>query len=108
LDEKLEFIDVPIVWVGVEDIPIQYVNQAIGQVGRGGEFFLSLGQLTPPPLVGTPEQQAEQAQQISYVPIKPVARLGLTRLGVEELIGVLQQTLQNYDRVQKEQGGWGP
>jgi hypothetical protein len=108
LEGEPQGIQVPVVWIGVEENPVLYVNQFIGQVGRGEEFFLNIGQLTPPPLIGTPEQQQEQAKQIGYVPVKPVARLGLTRLGVEELIGVLQQTLANYEQAQKGQGGWGP
>ncbi len=93
-------IEVPLAWVGVEELPILQVNQFIGQADPRGEFFLTFGQMTMPPLLGTPEQQAAQLEQIAYVPIKPVARLGFTRSRVEELIGVLQQTLINYDQAQ--------
>jgi hypothetical protein len=60
--------------------------------------------MTMPPLLGTPEQQAAQLEQIAYVPIKPVVRLGFTRSRLEEIIGVLQQTISNYDQARRTMG----
>lgn len=94
-------IEIPLAWVGVEELPILQVNQFLGQSDPQGEFFVTLGQMTMPPLLGTPEQQATQIQQIAYVPIKPIARLGFTRQRLEEFIGILQQTLVNYDQAQE-------
>ena len=98
-DEEIkEGIQLPIVWVGAEDVPIVLINQFIGQVGLQDEVVLTFGQLAQPPLVGTPEEQEEQAREISFVSVKPVARLGLTKAGLDQLVGVLQQTQKNYEQ----------
>jgi hypothetical protein len=86
-------VTVPLTWVGVEEVPIVFVNQFMGQVDDRGDVILSLGQLTPPALIGTPEEQAKQAQRLAYVPVKPVARLNLSRPRVVEMIAVLNQVL---------------
>ena len=87
-------VSVPLTWVGTEEIPVVFVNQMLGQVDDRAEVILSLGQMTPPALVGTPEEQAAQAHRLAYVPVKPVARFTMSRTRVVELIGVLQQLLQ--------------
>lgn len=93
--------EIPLAWVGAEELPIFFVNQFLGQSNPPGEFFVTFGQMTLPAILGTPEEQVEQVQQIAYVPVKPVARMGFTRERLEELIGVLQQTLINYDQSQE-------
>lgn len=101
MDERsAQNFQIPLSWVGVEELPIFQVNQFLSQSDPQGEFFLTCGQMTMPPLLGTPEEQTAQLERVAYVPIKPVARLGLTRRRVEELIDILQQTLSGYDRTQ--------
>lgn len=102
--EESERIDIPLVWVGAEEAPILLVNQFLGQ-SEQEEIVLSIGQMTPPVLMGTREQIIEQARQVSYVPVRTVARLGLTRGRLQELMDVLQQTLANYDRAQQAREG---
>jgi hypothetical protein len=84
-------------WVDFDDEPIMFVNAFLVQ-HQPEEFVLSFGQLTGAPVVGTPEQVREAAGS-ETVPILPVARIGLTRHRVTELIGVLQATLEDHDRV---------
>lgn len=103
-EEMRQEVTLPIVWSGTEDVPIVFVNQVLGQVGRQGEVVLAFGQLTPPALLGTPEQQREQAREISFLPVKPVARLAFTRVGLDDLIGVLEQTRDNYQKIQEAMG----
>lgn len=100
-------VQIPLVWLGTEDVPILSVNQFIGQVGWSGEVFLTFGQMTPPPLLGTPEQQAEQASQVAYVPVTPVARFSLTREYLVQVIDAMQQTLVNYDQARPAERGDG-
>jgi hypothetical protein len=104
-DETRQEAVLPIRWMGTEDIPIVFVNQVLGQVGRQGEVVLSFGQITPPALLGTPEQQREQAKDIDFLPVKPVARLALTRVGLDDLIRVLQQTRDNYQKIEEAMAG---
>ena len=100
-EESREWMDIPVVWEGLENIPIALVNNALGQVGQQDEIIVSFGQLTPPVLYGDLEQQREQAQQIERLAVRPVARLGLTRAGLDDLIRILTGTRDNYDKVQQ-------
>lgn len=59
---------VPVTWVDWNETPIAFANQFICQF-QPEEFVLSVGQALPPPLVGTPEQVREQAENIDFVPI---------------------------------------
>jgi hypothetical protein len=92
-------------WEGVEDVPVSLTNQFIGQVGQQNEIVLTFGQVTIPALIGSPEQQAEQAREISRIPIKPLVRLTLTRTALDELIGILEQTRINHDNAQQMRQG---
>src|SRR6266700_6143029 len=42
---------VPLVWVGVDDLPVYFLNQFLGQAD-GSEVYLTLGQVVPPALFG--------------------------------------------------------
>lgn len=94
-----EILQIPVVWVGGDEMPVVLVNQFLGQFQQN-EFILTFGQLTPPPLLGTREERLEEARNISFLPVKVLARFGLTRSRVEELIHVLEETLKNYDAVE--------
>jgi hypothetical protein len=100
-EESQEWLDIPVVWEGLEDVPIVLANNALGQVGHQDEIILSFGQLTPPAIYGDLERQREQAQQIERLAVKPVARVGLTRAGLDDLIRILSGTRDNYDRMQE-------
>jgi hypothetical protein len=87
------------IWVGVDDAPILFVNQMLGQVDDHGEIILTFGQAAPPVTLGTPEQQAEQMQAAPFVQVRPVSRLSLPKTRAEELVRVLQKTLENHQRM---------
>ena len=93
---EAEFIPVPLVYVGIDDVPILYANQFIIQ-HQQDEFIISIGQVSPPVLLGDEAEQREQAERLSYVPVKVVARLALTRQRLTELIAVLQSNLESFD-----------
>jgi hypothetical protein len=84
-------------WVGFEELPIVFANHFLVQ-HQPNEFVLTVGQVTGPPVVGTPEQVREQARGATHVPIHALARVGLTRRRVVELIEILQVTLEDHDR----------
>lgn len=96
-----ELITLPIVYVGGEDVPILFVNQFVIQ-HQPGEFVLTVGQITPPILLGSPEERREQAKKLTYVSTKVVARLAFTRQRLVELIEVLQENLNRYDEMMRE------
>lgn len=97
--EALERLTLRAAWVGLEDVPIVFANQIIGQLDDKGEAILTFGQATPPVLLGTPEEQQQQASLTHFVQIRPVARLTLSGARMEELITVLQKTLENQRMV---------
>lgn len=103
MDEQLpEGVNLPIVWTGVDDVPVVFANQSLGQVGQQGEVILTFGQLVPPAILGVTEEDRErQIRSLTHIPIKPVARLAFTRAGLEELVGLLHKTLENHDRAQE-------
>jgi hypothetical protein len=97
-DDELQEIEVPLVWLGLEDMPIFTANQFLGQV-QDDEFFIAIGQATPPPITGrTADERRAQAKAITAVPAKTLCRLGMTRHRVEELIRVLTNTLEIHDK----------
>ena len=71
-------VAIPMVWVANEDVPILFANQFVIQ-HEHDEFLLTVGQLQPPIILGTPEERAEQVKMISYVPVNMVARIGFNR-----------------------------
>ncbi|MDY6917620.1 MAG: hypothetical protein SVP26_06690 [Chloroflexota bacterium] len=101
--EDKDLVRLPIVRVGLDEVPIEFVNDFVVQHDRG-EFFLTVGQLQPPIVLGTREERKEQAERLGYLSVKVVARFGLTRRRLEELIGVLQENLRGYDEKFKAEG----
>jgi hypothetical protein len=98
--DEPQSISVPVVWAGVDEVEILYANTFISQWDPTsmGSFIITAGQLTPPALIGTPDQVQEQAEQVSFVPVRAVARLAVTRSKLEELIAILQANLEMFDK----------
>lgn len=94
--DEQDAIALPLAWVEGEE-PVVFANQFLFQLVGPSEFLLNVGQAVPPPLLGPPEEQRRQASQISFVPVRTIARLSLTRERVEELINVLQGVLSRID-----------
>lgn len=103
MEERPSSIDVPLAWIGAEELPVHLVNQFVCQFNQD-EFILTIGQLVPPALIASsPEERLEQAEQIAYVPIKPLARLAFTRQRLVELVATLQANIAQYDEFQRQQ-----
>jgi len=86
-------IVVPLVWLGLEETPVQAANQFIVQHDPMAvdEFYLTIGHVTPPAITGTPEEQREQAKRIQFVPVRPLGRFQLTRQRYSELLSAMQK-----------------
>lgn len=100
MNREQDAITLPLTYLGLEDVPILFANQFVIQHEKN-EFVLTVGQLQPPILLGTPEERKEQAKRLTYVPIRVVARFGLTRQRLVELIEALQSNLRKYDKKQE-------
>jgi hypothetical protein len=102
-DQQPEPFQVPLVWVGVDEAPIHFTNQMLGQFVGREELVLTFGQAAPPALLGSYEERLEQMRQISYVPVRVIARLSLTRSRLAEFHRVIGETLDNYDKMDMEE-----
>ncbi len=86
-------------WVGADDLPVQFANAFAGVVGPNA-IFLNIGSVVPPGIIGATEEEREaQVRSLTYVPIKPIARLALSPAGLDELIGILEETRRNYQNL---------
>lgn len=90
-------------WVGLDDLPVVTANQFVSQFDDHG-FYLSVGMLAPPLLLGSQEEREAQLKKISFVPINSLARFALSRKTMGELVEVLRANLERYDAVKKESG----
>jgi hypothetical protein len=96
-----EGLSVPLDWIDFDDAPIFFANHFLVQ-HQPDEFVLTVGQVTGPPLVGTPEQVRAAAREFTHVPIHTLARVGMTRQRLTELIALLEATLSAHDRASAE------
>ncbi|MBK5232841.1 MAG: hypothetical protein JJE13_07660 [Thermoleophilia bacterium] len=95
---------IPISWVGVEELPLQFANQFIATVD-GQTAFVAIGSLQPPPIIGeTIEEIKAQAEAIAFIPVKPIARVALSVDSLNEFARILKETASNMEKVQREKG----
>jgi hypothetical protein len=92
-----EELRLPLAMGDFNESPILFANHFLVQF-QDDEFVLAVNQVTGPPLVGTPEQVRAQARELSHVPVHTLARVGLTRHRLIELIALLQERLEEHDR----------
>lgn len=85
-------------WIDLDKVPIQFVNNLMGQVDDFGDIIVAFGQTTPPAFIGTAEEVRRQVERVAYVPVRPVARFSMSRDRLEQMIGLLTQTLANHDK----------
>ncbi len=94
---QLEKLEIPLVWVGAEELQILVANQFLIQVAEN-EVFLSAGQASPPALIGSNEEKLKQLEQIDYVPVQTLARFGLSLAKLRELSALLNVAVAALDR----------
>lgn len=94
--EQDEQVAIPVVYLGLEETSILYANQFAVQI-EGNDFIVTAGQVAPPLLLGTVEEQREQAKQLPYVPIRVVGRFAVSRERVQQLAELLQQQIRRHD-----------
>lgn len=94
-------IQIPLSWVGVEESVASAANQFLVQFD-GDLHYLTLGQVTPPVLLGTEEEKKRQVDKLTMVPVRALGCYALSRKGIEELIGVLRTGLERADAFPRE------
>jgi hypothetical protein len=86
-------VRLPLVFVDAEERTYQQANVFIVSINPDG-CFLTAGQIQFPPLLGmTPEEQRQQAEQLSYVGVKVVAKLVMTPQRLTELRDAINMQL---------------
>lgn len=88
----------PLAWIGFDEAPIEFANHFLVQ-HQPHEFVLTLGQVTGPPVVATSDERGDPVGDRDHVPIMTLARVGLTRHRLAELITLLQAELDEHDRL---------
>jgi hypothetical protein len=94
-----------LIWPGVDELEVRAINQHLVQIGQdaGGfpeELIVTLGHLTPPVLLGTPDEQRATLSALGVVAVHPVVRVSLTRARALELIGSLTMAMRQWDAAQ--------
>lgn len=97
-DERYEVreLETELRWLGLDEIPFVFVNQLLAQVNQG-EVFLTFGQVNPPVILGTPEEQEKQVRGIESVPVRTVARVNMTAERLADVVAVLTETLARHE-----------
>lgn len=90
--------EIPISWIGYDDVPVVYANQILLQYQPEGGFVIGIGQSTPPALVGSPESMQAQLDDIEFIPVRTLLRAALTEQKMRELIAVFQAGLDKADQ----------
>ncbi|WP_395659142.1 hypothetical protein [Nocardioides sp.] len=100
---------VGVIWPDVEDVPVLAANQFVTQLDAGSagveQIVLILGNVTPPLVLGPPEEVQAMLAAVGAVSVKALGRYALTRGRLEELIELLLQARQNWDSSMGGQGG---
>jgi len=91
-----------LLWIDLDEAPVHVANQFIGQVDDDA-VVVSIGCASPPVILGdTREERRQAAENIGYIPVRPLTRFGLTRAKLDELIDRLTETRDNYDKAHGE------
>jgi hypothetical protein len=102
--ENNEAVSVPLFIEGAEDVPILFANLMLAQ-HQQNEFILTFCQYAPPPILGSAEDQIEQVRNMPYVPVKVVARIGLTPDRLAELMQVLDANYKAWKLTKQQDNG---
>jgi hypothetical protein len=100
MSTSVQDISIPLEWIDFDETPILFANHFLVQ-HQLEEFVVSLGQVVGPPVVGPPDELSVPAAPVhepKHVPINTIARFGLSRHRMTELIELLQNAVEEHDR----------
>lgn len=88
---------ISVIWPDVDDLPVFRANNFVIQVTTGPQgtpedVVLTIGHVSPPFVLGTPDEQQAAAAAIGAVPAKAVARISMSPARLGELAGLLAGT----------------
>lgn len=88
-------VAVPLAWTDLDDLDTPLANQ-FASLFLEEMFVVTVGNVTPPVFLGSEQARKEQAQELPYLPIRPIARFAMTEAKLEAFIDVLQGNLKRY------------
>ena len=83
-------VSIPLIWIGVDELPVKAVTHAYSQVHEDGTFVMTFGMSNPPPLFGSAKENREFLASLSGVTVTPAARLAMSETLTELVIKMLQ------------------
>jgi hypothetical protein len=104
--EPPDEVELPIVWIDVEEQPLPFANQFASQF-QGNEMFLTFGRITPPIIIGPDDVRRQQIEALQFVQVIPVARVAMTVDRMRQLVDVLQRNIAMYEEWRQTKEGEG-
>lgn len=98
---SLDDLNLPLIMRDFDESPILFANHFLVQ-RQPDEFVITLSQVTGLPLVGTPDEMRAQARDHGGLPVHTLARVAVTRRRLVELIELLQERLEEHDRLLRD------
>lgn len=92
-----DVLQVPLVWIGIDEAPISLLNQFLVQK-QDEEYIITLGSVAPPVLLGSEEERREQISRVRFVPVRVLGRFGMTDQRMHEFLKVLGDFVAQKDR----------
>ncbi len=94
-----EPVNLRISWTDNDNLLFTWANQFIVQPAGANEILISLGQVHPPLVIGSAEEQQEQLRKLTTVDCKVVSRVSVSLESARQLLTVLQTTLDGLERI---------
>jgi hypothetical protein len=103
----VENFPITVDWTAADEVPTTHVNQFVAQpgpptAGAGPDgIYLLLGSIPPPLIPNDAEGQRRALEILKATGLKVAVhgRFQMSRERLDELIQILQQTAENYDRM---------
>lgn len=94
----LQPVPIPLVWINLDETPIELASIFQVQVQGPEEIILNVGQTAPPMLTGSPQEMAVQAAAVPFVPCRTLARFSVTTDRIRQLQTIFTNMLEAHDR----------
>jgi len=97
-----------IVWEDVDRVPVLAANQFILQVAAVespediADTVLTIGYLSPPVILGTPEEQQVAAAALERVSVRPSARFIIPIKKAAELAQIIQELVERVEAAKQQ------
>lgn len=94
-------LNLPVIWVDLDETPIQMSNMFVSQFLPTGEFIVSLGQSSGPLLIGSEEEIEEQLTYTTHVAVRPIVRVSFTEETMKQFVGILQMNIERFQQAKQ-------